>query len=326
MLTSKDREQLHTIASAMGVKAATRMRKADLIDAILAAAPRARQAGAPSNGDTGAQAPAPSRGADRRGHRSSSRTRSPRSPTKGGARASTESRRTRSRLRRCRRAATVPRRPALPRRSRDHHPTPANREHRSRRRTESNGSGASDASADSGAGERATDSAPTTPRRLPGLRGTAVASIPTTTASRWRRQSPRAASASRPRRPGTARATRRRTAPGRVPGRPDRRDRPARPARRGLRLPPRRRLPPRAEGRLRVGVAGATVRAAQGRLRARRVAPAGEQREVPGAPPRRRHQRPDARRRAQPAAVRRPHAAVPRLEAAARAAPTTRTR
>ena len=37
MLTSKDREELHTIAGAMGVKAATRMRKADLIDAILAA-------------------------------------------------------------------------------------------------------------------------------------------------------------------------------------------------------------------------------------------------------------------------------------------------
>jgi transcription termination factor Rho len=35
MLSSKDREELHTIASAVGVKAATRMRKADLIDAIL---------------------------------------------------------------------------------------------------------------------------------------------------------------------------------------------------------------------------------------------------------------------------------------------------
>ena len=38
MLDGKDREQLHTIAGAMGVKAPTRMRKADLIDAILAAA------------------------------------------------------------------------------------------------------------------------------------------------------------------------------------------------------------------------------------------------------------------------------------------------
>ena len=43
MLTSKDREELHTIAGAMGVKAATRMRKADLIDAILAAANVARR-------------------------------------------------------------------------------------------------------------------------------------------------------------------------------------------------------------------------------------------------------------------------------------------
>src|SRR5438046_10265270 len=38
VLAGKDREELHTIAGAMGVKAATRMRKADLIDAILAAA------------------------------------------------------------------------------------------------------------------------------------------------------------------------------------------------------------------------------------------------------------------------------------------------
>ncbi|HEX6311156.1 MAG TPA: transcription termination factor Rho [Acidimicrobiia bacterium] len=38
MLDSKDREQLHAIAGAMGVRAATRMKKADLIDAILDAA------------------------------------------------------------------------------------------------------------------------------------------------------------------------------------------------------------------------------------------------------------------------------------------------
>ncbi|MGH9050969.1 MAG: transcription termination factor Rho, partial [Acidimicrobiia bacterium] len=38
VLDSKDREQLHAIAGAMGVRAATRMKKADLIEAILAAA------------------------------------------------------------------------------------------------------------------------------------------------------------------------------------------------------------------------------------------------------------------------------------------------
>jgi transcription termination factor Rho len=42
MLSGKDRDELHTIASAVGVKSATRMRKADLIEAILVAA----------NGDT----------------------------------------------------------------------------------------------------------------------------------------------------------------------------------------------------------------------------------------------------------------------------------
>ena len=61
MLTSKDREQLHTIASAMGVKAATRMRKADLIDAILAATEVPSAPAAPSNGDTEAPAPKPRR-------------------------------------------------------------------------------------------------------------------------------------------------------------------------------------------------------------------------------------------------------------------------
>jgi transcription termination factor Rho len=38
VLAGKDREELHTIAGAIGVKAATRMRKADLIDAIVNAA------------------------------------------------------------------------------------------------------------------------------------------------------------------------------------------------------------------------------------------------------------------------------------------------
>ena len=38
VLDTKDREQLHAIAGAMGVRAATRMKKADLIDAVLGAA------------------------------------------------------------------------------------------------------------------------------------------------------------------------------------------------------------------------------------------------------------------------------------------------
>ncbi len=63
MLASKDREELHTIAGAIGVKAATRMRKADLIEAILAAgnggSAEASSGGtSASNGD---DAPAPKR-------------------------------------------------------------------------------------------------------------------------------------------------------------------------------------------------------------------------------------------------------------------------
>jgi transcription termination factor Rho len=57
-LDTKDREQLHAIAGAMGVKAPTRMRKAELIDAILAAATGGSPSGAASdtasaNGDGG---------------------------------------------------------------------------------------------------------------------------------------------------------------------------------------------------------------------------------------------------------------------------------
>ena len=54
MLAGKDREELHTIAGAVGVKSATRMRKADLIEAILVAANGTgdgTSAAAASNGD-----------------------------------------------------------------------------------------------------------------------------------------------------------------------------------------------------------------------------------------------------------------------------------
>jgi transcription termination factor Rho len=51
MLDGKDREQLHTIAGAVGVKGATRMRKADLIEAILATANGGAENGASAEGD-----------------------------------------------------------------------------------------------------------------------------------------------------------------------------------------------------------------------------------------------------------------------------------
>src|SRR6266536_3906644 len=55
VLAGKDRDELHTIAGANGVKAATRMRKADLIDGILDAA----NGGGDANG--AADAPKPRR-------------------------------------------------------------------------------------------------------------------------------------------------------------------------------------------------------------------------------------------------------------------------
>jgi transcription termination factor Rho len=60
MLDGKDREELHAIAGAMGVKGITRLRKADLVDAILAAA-----AGQGGSGN-GAKAPAKANGATKK--------------------------------------------------------------------------------------------------------------------------------------------------------------------------------------------------------------------------------------------------------------------
>jgi transcription termination factor Rho len=67
VLAGKDREELHTIAAAIGVKAATRMRKADLIDAIVTAAGGDGDAVGASNGvvdppgSAAAEAPRPRR-------------------------------------------------------------------------------------------------------------------------------------------------------------------------------------------------------------------------------------------------------------------------
>jgi transcription termination factor Rho len=59
VLAGKDRDELHTIAGAIGVKAATRMRKADLIEAIIQAANGGDSASAPA--DDAAPAPKPRR-------------------------------------------------------------------------------------------------------------------------------------------------------------------------------------------------------------------------------------------------------------------------
>jgi transcription termination factor Rho len=58
VLAGKDREELHTIASAIGVKAATRMRKADLVEAIMTAVDGGASASsttATGNGDADAK-------------------------------------------------------------------------------------------------------------------------------------------------------------------------------------------------------------------------------------------------------------------------------
>ena len=51
MLDGKDREQLHAIAGAMGIKGVTRLKKADLVDAILGAATGNGAGNGAANGD-----------------------------------------------------------------------------------------------------------------------------------------------------------------------------------------------------------------------------------------------------------------------------------
>src|SRR5260370_10099645 len=53
VLDAKDREELHAIAGAMGVKAPTRMRKGELIDAILGAADGGGNGDQPADTSTG---------------------------------------------------------------------------------------------------------------------------------------------------------------------------------------------------------------------------------------------------------------------------------
>ena len=171
---------------------------------------------------------------------------------------------------------------------------------------------------------------PTTGERRPRdrRRGRGRASTPTTSARRTAtatapaRRRRRRRGRDRGRAPGRRASARRRwrAARARVQRRADRDRGSARPARRGLRLPPHERLPARSQRRVRVRVAGAPLRAAQGRLRQGRDPSAGEQREVPGAAAR----RPDQRRRdpttrARAPALRGPHPAVPGRAAPARA-------
>ena len=256
MLDGKDREELHTIAGAMGVKAATRMRKADLIDAILAAANGGDRR---PNGDVGRAGAEAAPGALRARVGARARTRSPRSPTKRTALAASD----RGRRRHDAAPAAALARPPdpLP-------PPPHRRRHTVERRGRTGrAAGVEHGDSSDGRLERAAIRATaTTPATATHERHRGARRSRRRAAVVRRRQPPRTPSPSRPWRTGPS-AGRRRAAPDRVPGRPDRRHGSARPPRRGLRLPPRRRLPPRSEGRLRVGVAGAALRAAQGRLR-----------------------------------------------------------
>ena len=305
-LDGKDREQLSEIAAALGVKSISRMRKADLVDAIVSAT---AGAGRPRVERPRDAPPGPARSARRR----RAATISPRSPTRKNALAPTE---------RARR-----RHDADP-------PPPATVRQRQRRRT------AASLAPTTGGDRPSTDATVAHDRARDAGAGTTITSPSTTTARQRRTAAARPrdddgqGNRRRRRRAGPRpRASRRRAATAasaKVAASPresreeftgdliDAR-RPARPARRGLRLPAHERLPRRPQRRVRLGVAGAPLRPAQGRLREGRDPPAREQREVPGARARRPHQRHDARRGAQPRALRRPHAAVPRLEAAARA-------
>ena len=322
MLTGKDREQLHTIAGAMGVKAATRMRKADLIDAILAATGDGRDVQRTSR----KRRRRSRAGCDRRVRRSSSRTRSPRSPTKR-TRSPRPPRPTKTRCR----AHACAARHDRPGRHRDRRPAdapsngagPGRAPRLEHRATEPHDDDADDSATERLASTGDDSDTATTRHGYPGTGGTAVASIPTTIGSpygdgnrRGRRRRRGRGGQEQPQGGGEPRQVEYQGDPIDVTGLLDLRDEGYGFLRAGGYLP----------GPKDVYVSASQVRRfalRKGDLVARCVAPAGEQREVPGAPPRRRHQRSHARRRAQPPEVRRPHAAVPRLEAAARARATS---
>ena len=262
VLAGKDRDELHTIAGAIGVKAATRMRKADLIDAILAAANGGRRAGGAAAGDGNAnRRPQDAAGAlgaarrrlRRRSHRRARRRRRTRSAARRGGR------RRAARCRAPRRAAPRPRRrhrrPSRPRPTRRLHPPRRRRRPRRRtgRRRRSTGSTPATARADADGDDRDGTGRRSSIRRTSASRSARAtgAGAPARAAARGAARTNRAATAARAEYQGD---------PIPVQGLLDLRAR-------GLRLPARRRVPPRAEGRVRLGVTGAALRAAQGRLR-----------------------------------------------------------
>ena len=100
--------------------------------------------------------------------------------------------------------------------------------------------------------------------------------------------------------------------------RADRCRRPPRSPRRGLWVPPHPRLPALARRRLRLGEAGSTVRAAQGRPPQGGEPAGAPQREEPGPAADRRGERQGSGAGPGAAPLRRPHAAVPRQQAGAR--------
>ncbi len=290
-LDGKDREQLSEIASALGVKSISRMRKADLVDAIVAAT-------AGANGASEKKRDAPARrkvrstaaaGVDDLASLADEENKLATTDDPADSMAMMRPRR-RPRRRTARAARTAPTTPHPPRRVHLllQKRTPLKTRAPTRRPTTRPIRRTAASTASSGA---------TTTAGTGAAAGGAV--VTATAAATTRARTPRSQR--------------------RLLGRLDRRRRSPRPPRRGLRLLADLGLCRRSQRRLRVGVAGASLRVAQGRLRQGRDAPAREQREVPRARPRRPHQRADARRGARPRAFRRPHAALPRLAAAPRA-------
>ena len=310
MLDGKDREELHTIAGAMGVKARD---------------PHAQ--GRPDRRD-------PRRRQRRRRRAGRGRRPTPTAPRAEAAprcarRARRElerrlDRRARRRGGRARRGddAADDRRRARPRRARRRAPRRRDRRVDDRRHEPPTRSDERRARADAACSapstrRRPSSDAATTPvtRRRARRRRRRCASTPTTSGSRSATATAAAAvavAAAAVRSSGGGEPRQRR-----VPGRPDR-------GRRACSTCATRATASSAPAATSPVTKDVYVSASQVRRFAlrkgdfvqRHVAPAGEQREVPGAAARRRHQRHDARRRAQPSAVRGPHAAVPRLEAA----------
>ena len=262
MLDGKDREELHAIANAMGVKAPTRMRKSELVDAILDAVGESNGGSSSSESESGADDAASRR-------------------TVRSARA--------SELEGDDLEALAAEQDALAS-SDEPEVEPRPRRASSSSTASTTDSDSTDGSSDAGDKDSGTSESGASEGQAGGEKSTVQVDPEDERASYGDGNTGRRRRRRRGRGPGESGSGSGSGSGSETPlerrwerarRRSRRGARPPRDARRGIRLPADDRLPAGTPRRLRVGLSGPAVRAAQGRLRRGLLATAGQQREVP---------------------------------------------